>query len=472
MVSRRTFLKSMGFAVLAVPVLAACGAPTVGGGGTSGGASSGAAPASAPTAAQANSATATQAPAAQAAPSGGSISLRIAVRTEPNNEWQTHWAKDWATKHPNVNLGIEQLAYADMAKKQLAELATGTMQDVVYSGIKWFPYSASQGVFLPLDDLVKSNDPGMSDFIDAAIAGCKFDGKLYALPSELQTGNRTQIIYNKDMLGSKGVTPPTDDWTVDDFMGMLTKLSDSKNQIYGTDFFPDNYYDFSALARTWGGDIMTEDGKKFTIATDPNSVKAAQWATDLRAKYKFAPTRAETQATSGSLFPSGKVAMATVGIYAFLSMGKTVGDKFKWDGVLFPKGPDGKRGYEGFVVMWSVYSKSKQPEMAFDLVAQETSKEVGIWSVLNDGYQPSARQSVWADPQIVKINSIFQRTLNWMTDKTDLGPFPMPYNLRFSELQDKWANVSTGMFYGEDSFDTALKDIQQQCETIVELARP
>jgi len=473
MVTRRAVLSSIGLATLALPALAACGAPTVGGGAAApaSGGSSPSASAAGPTSPAGNTA-ATAAPKAQATASGGPISLRIAVRTEPNNEWQTHWAKDWASKNPNVKLGIEQLAYADMAKKQLAELATGTMQDVVYSGIKWFPYSASQGVFLPLDDLVKAKDPGMSDFIDAAIAGCKFNGKLYALPSELQTGNRTQIIYNKDMLASKGVQPPTDDWTTDDFVQLVTKLTDEKNKISGTDFFPDNYYDFSALARTWGGDIMSEDGKKFTFATDPNSVKAAQWATDLRAKYHAAPSRAENQATAGSLFPSGKVAMATVGVYAFLSMGKTVGNKFTWDGVLFPKGPTGKRGYEGFVVMWSIYSKSKQPETAFDLVALETSKEVGIWSVLNDGYQPSARQSVWSDPQVTKINSIFQRTLNWMTDKTDLGPFPMPYNLRFSELQDKWANVSTGLFYGEDPFNSALQKIQQQCETIVELARP
>lgn len=467
--SRRALLKLFGLTGLALPLLQACGAPTVGGGSSAGGASSASTPASS---SQAASAAATQAPQSQAAPSSGKISVRMAVRTEPNNEWQTHWAKDWASKHPNVDLKIEQIAYAEMAQKQLAQLATGTMQDAFYSGIKWFPYSAAKGVFLPLDDLIKSNDPGMDDFIDAAIAGCKFEGKLYALPSELQTGNRTQIIYNKDMLDKKGLQPPTDDWTTDDFVELATKLTDKTNKIYGTDFFPDNYYDFSALARTWGGDFMSQDAKKCTFASDPKSVQAAQWAVDLRSKYQAAPSRAESQATSGSLFPSGKIGLATVGIYAFLSMGKTVGDKFKWDGVLFPKGPTGLRGYEGFVVMWSVYSKSKQPDTAFDLVALETSKEVGVWSVLNDGYQPSARKSVWSDPQIKAINSIFERTLEWMTDGKNQGPFPTPYNLRFSELQDKWANTSMGLFYGEDPFDSSMQKVQQECQKIMDLPRP
>ena len=475
MVTRRALLKSIGLATLSVPILAACGAPTGGGGSAAPAASGSPASASSSSAAAptapATSASATAAPAGQAAPSGEKISVRIAVRTEPNNEWQTHWAKDWAAKHPNVNLGIEQLAYADMAKKQLAELATGTMQDVVYSGIKWFPYSAAKGVFMSLDDLVKSKDPGMDDFIDAAIAGCKFEGKLYALPSELQTGNHTHIVYNKDMLDAKGVTVPTDDWTVDDFVKFATTLTDKNKKVYGTDYFPGTYYDLAALARTWGGDIFSEDAKKFTLATDPNTVKAAQWAYDLRSKYQVTPTHAEAKDV-GQMFPAGQVAASTVGVYAFLSLGKTVGNKFKWDGVLFPKGTTGLRGYEGFVVMWSVYSKSKQPDTAFDLVALETSKEVGIWSVLNDGYQPSARKSVWSDPQVKSINSIFQRTLDWMTDGKNKGPFPTPYNLRFSELEDKFENVSYPLWYGEVPFEQGMQQVQQDCQTIMDQPRP
>ncbi|MGH2460865.1 MAG: ABC transporter substrate-binding protein, partial [Chloroflexota bacterium] len=326
MVTRRALLKSIGLAAMSVPLLAACGAPT-GGGGSAAPAASGSPPSSSATSSSAaaptaQTASATAAPAAQAAPSGEKISVRIAVRTEPNNEWQTHWAKDWASKHPNVSLGIEQINYADMAKKQLAELATGTMQDVVYSGIKWFPYSAAKGVFMPLDDLAKSNDPGMSDFIDAAIQGCKFEGKLYALPSELQTGNHTHIVYNKDMLATKGVTAPTDDWTVDDFVKFAVSLTDKNKKVFGTDYFPGTYYDLAALARTWGGDVLSQDAKKFTLATDPNAVKAAQWAYDLRAKYGVTPPHAEAS-NVGQMFPAGQVAASTVGVYAFLSLGKT-----------------------------------------------------------------------------------------------------------------------------------------------------
>ena len=61
--------------------------------------------------------------------------------------------------HPEVDLKIDEMLYADMDKKQLVLLATGTMQDIVFSGIKWFPYSVFKGAFLPLDDLTKSQGP-------------------------------------------------------------------------------------------------------------------------------------------------------------------------------------------------------------------------------------------------------------------------------------------------------------------------
>src|SRR5207249_3399596 len=183
------------------------------------------------------------------------------------------------------------------------------------------------------------------------------------------------------------------------------------------------------------------------------------------------PTKAEAS-NVGAMFPAGQVGASTVGIYAFLSLVKTVGDKFKWDGVLFPKGPTGKRGFEGFVVIWSIFSGSKQPDTAFDLVTLETSKDVGVWSVLNDGYQPSARKSVWADPQVKAVSPIFERTLNWMGNGTDQGPFPMPDNLRYSELEDKYENISYPMWYGETAFQDGLKQTQEACQAIMDLPRP
>jgi len=475
MMTRRTLLKSMGLVVLAIPLLQGCG-----GGAATGPATTAAAQAAkiqAVVTAQVNTASTpvatdvatTAAIAAQPTAPAGKVTLTVAVRTEANNQWIKHAVQEWAGQHTDVAVQIAEIPYGDMAKKQLTELATGTMQDVVYSGIKWFNYSALKGAFRPIDNYTRSHDPGMSDFFPAAIAGCTLDGKLYALPSELNTGNRDIIIYNKDQLEKKGLQPPTDDWTVNQFVELATKATDRDAKVFGTDFYPGSYYDYDALLRTWGGELFSDDGKKLNFGTDQKSLDAAHWAVDLRSKYHAAPTRAEEQ---GTAFPAGQIVFTGTGVYNVLALGKTVGDRFKWDAVLFPKGPSGLRGYEAFIVMWSVSSQSKQPEKAFEVVAAVTSKATGVWAVTNNLYEPNSRRSVWEDPQVQALHPIFKRVLNWFLDGKNQGPFPMPYNARFSELEDKYENISPPLWYGETPFDEGMKKVQQELQSIMDLPRP
>lgn len=452
-VTRRQLVVSLGALALVAPVLAACGqapaAPT-------------------PSTGSAAPSTAAQStPQAQAAPATGKIAMSIATYASPQRDWQRYAAKQWATKHPDVDLKIDQMVYADAPKKQLAELATNTLQDVAFSGIKWFPYSAYKGAFRAIDDYVKSNDPGMDDFFSAAIAGATFDGKLYALPYLVHPGNNSLVLLNLDLLDKKGVKPPTDDWTVKEFQELVTTMTDKTSKIYGTNLFPSTYYDFCSLARSWGGDDMSADGKKFTFATDPKSVEAARWMVDLRTTDHAAPLRADS---TGLQFPAGSLATAPANPNDYLGESMTVGNKFKWDVVLFPKGPTGVRGYQGFVEMFSVSSKTREPDRAYDLVMTETSKETGVWAIVNSHYQPSARKSVWGSPEAAKLGTIFARALDWMS--TVKGPFPMPDNLRYTELEDKWENVSQPLFYGEEDFETGLQKVQQACQAIMDLARP
>ena len=59
-----------------------------------------------------------------------------------------------------------------------------------------------------------------------------------------------------------------------------------------------------------------------------------------------------------------------------------------------------------------------------------------------------------------------------MTDPKTKGPFPHPYNLRFSELQDKWVNVAQPMYYGEVPFEEGMKKTQEELQKIMDLPRP
>jgi hypothetical protein len=64
------------------------------------------------------------------------------------------------------------------------------------------------------------------------------------------------------------------------------------------------------------------------------------------------------------------------------------------------------------------------------------------------------------------------RAFDMMSDDSIPGPFPMPNNVRFQELQDTWANTSPDLFYGDISFEEGMDLVQQECQAILDLPRP
>ena len=458
--SRRTLLGALSLTAVA-PVLQACG-----GAATTTSQSTGA-PTAASTAAMPASSATTVPAATPAAASGAKISLGIAVRSDAQFTWQTDAAKQFAKEHPNVDLSITQVQYTDMAKKQLTMLATGTMPDVVFSGAKWYSYSAYKGAFLAIDDLIKQGSTNIDDFFPSAIASCKLDGKLYGLPYTLNTGNTNIILYNRDLLGAAGAKEPSDGWTMDDFVATAAKVTNPQKRVFGTDLLPSSYYDLATWARTLGGDILSADGKQFTLATDPKTAEAARWITEIRTKSHAAPGRADSQ---GIEFAAGQIGLSAGGTYTVSGMGKAIGDKFKWDVVLAPVGPDGRRGYEIFVSMFSLYSMTKHVPEAFSLLAAELSPQTANHAFVDQGLPP-ALASVWSSADAQKISPIYGRVAKWLADGTDKGPFPMPDNLRFSELDDKFTNLMPPVYYGEVAFDQGLQQVQTECGQIVALPR-
>jgi len=335
------------------------------------------------------------------------------------------WAQKWQAANPNVTLKIDEIAYGDMNTKQLTELATGTLQDVNFSGNKWLRYSAYKGAFTPMDDFAKAKPYDKDDMIPSGVNGGSFEGKQYGLPFEWNPGNINVIMYNKDMVAKKGAKEPTDTMSHDDYTQWTVQMTDAANGVYGTDMWPGTYYDFGDGVRDLGGDVMSDDGKKFLFGTDPLNKQVAQWYTDLRVKYKSAPNRA----TSGQeqLFPTGKLASTGTNAVSVKGTAQSIGTKFKWGAVLGPVGPQGLRGYDSFSAHWNIYSKAKAPDRAYDLILWLTSKDTLTDALRAEGQVPS-RLSVWRDPEANKDSDIFKRVADWIADGKSKGPCLTPTN--------------------------------------------
>lgn len=450
--SRRDLLKWMG-AGTATLALAACAppaAPNTGG------------------AAESSSAAGSEA----AAPSEAKAQMSVATFAAVLHDWQREFSARWAEENPDVDLVIEEVIYNEMAKLQLARSASGTLWDVVFSGIKWYPFSASKGMFLALDDhfAARADDVQLDDFFSTALEGGKLDGVIYGLPYEIHPGNPALVVFNQDYLDEKGLPYPEDDWDVAQYADLAEQATDLDNNIFGTNYYPGNYYDFESLVRAYGGSIMDDERKVLQFATDSLNREAAEWIVDLRVNRHAAPLRDETE---GLQFVSGTLATQVTGSYSVNNFATQIGDSFRHDWALFPQGPTGLRGYSAFTSNYSVYSESSAPDKAVDLLIYLTSTEAGTWSALEQGTgQPNARRSVWGNEDLLnQSHPIFRRVLDMYNTPSIPGPFPMPYNLRFSELQDNWAQTVSDLLYGDLPFDEGIQATHDAMQEILDLPR-
>jgi ABC-type glycerol-3-phosphate transport system substrate-binding protein len=404
-----------------------------------------------------------------AAPDSAKKQMSIATYAIVFHEWQRHFAREWAAEHPDVELEVLEIVYADMPKLQLTMLATGTLWDVLFSGVKWYPYSALSGAFLALDDYISGTDYDIEDFFATAVESSRVDGTMYGLPYEMHPGNPALIIYNKTLLDEKGLDYPQDDWNVMQYAELAAQATDAENGIYGTQYFPGNYYDFSSICRAFGSELLGDEGREFLFNVAPESIEAAHWIWSLRNDLKVAPSRDESE---GLLFSAGTLATSTIGLYAVLQQKDDIGDKFEYDFSLHPVGPRGQRGYNAFVSIFSASSSTEHPDEAFDLIKYLLRTESGIWVMQNPPSYPIPRKTVWESPEVTALPSIFQRSLDMMTDPSIPGPFAMPYNVRFQEFQDTWANTVPDLFYGDIDFETQMQFVQDECQAILDLPRP
>lgn len=449
--SRRDLLKWMG-AGTATLALAACAPPA-------------AAPAAAP-------AESSNAASSEAAPSAAPVEMHVATFAAVLHDWQREFSKRWAEENTDVDLVIEEVIYNEMAKLQLARSASGTLWDVTFSGIKWYPFSASKGMFLALDDhfAARADDVQLDDFFSTALEGGKLDGVIYGLPYEIHPGNPALVVFNQDYLDEKGLPYPEDDWDVNQYADLAQQATDLEANIFGTNYYPGNYYDFESLVRAYGGSILDEERNNLQFATDAINREAAQWIVDMRVERHAAAMREEAE---GLTFISGTLATQVTGSYSVNNFASQIEDSFRHDWALFPKGPTGLRGYSAFTSNYSVYSETAAPDKAVDLLIYLTSTEAGTWSALEQGTgQPNARRSVWGNEDLLnKSHPIFRRVLEMYNDASIPGPFPMPGNLRFSELQDNWSQTVSDLFYGDVPFDEGIQATHDAMQEILDLPR-
>ncbi|NLE76534.1 MAG: extracellular solute-binding protein, partial [Chloroflexi bacterium] len=248
-------------------------------------------------------------------------------------------------------------------------VAGGVPPDVSwFQGWEWQPY-ADKGVLLPVDDYLK-RDPMPDIYPDypAVHDSTERSGKTWMVPTEQPT---MVMFYAKKHFDEAGIPYPTDDWTLEEFLDLAVKLTDTSGAVkkYGyqaNGMWPRDIHWIRSTGKQEFDTII--DPKKMTF-NQPEIVEMVQLiASDVYYKYKVSPTPADLEGGANTI-DTGNCAMKYEGPWFFPNLNspklREQGKQVEFDVVLMPKCQDGSRPHRAVPSGLLIMKTDRDPEDAW-----------------------------------------------------------------------------------------------------------
>jgi len=305
----------------------------------------------------------------------------------------THAIERFNKKYPNVtvDLSMDPISngWGDYVTKILGEYNAGNGPDVVGTAIETFQAFASRGLFIPLDDYVKSN-PEFSDFAPSLLDQAKYKGQQIYIPIGW---NNIMINYNRDLFDKAGVPYPKDgNWTWDEFREVAKKLTvkDGSGNVtqYGYEVPNQNFF-----IQPWffsNGTGLLKDDWSGSNMLDPKVAETLQFLHDLIHVDGSSPIPGS--AAMDNQFMAGQVAM--------ISRGHWIIQNAKSNGLNMDIANVPSKASMTTVIGFGGYAVSKtaaRPDLAEALVTELTSAATQIEEGTGGGGVPG-RKSAADDP--------------------------------------------------------------------------
>jgi len=310
------------------------------------------------------------------APKTGTV--RLWLNGEDTPQAMVDYATAEFTKaHPGSKVVFERQQWTGIVEKQTTALSSSDSPDVVELGNTQAQAFEAGGALLDLT--AKKAELGGDDLVQSLVESGSYDGKFYAAP---YYGGARIVFYRKDLLAKSKIEVPT---TTQEFIdaGIKLKADNAKTKNFSGIYLPGKYW-YAALPFIWdnGGDIAAKEGDKWVgKLSSPESVAGLTTVKTIMDKASGAPKDAD-EAKDYLAFCAGQVGML---------MGPG------WKGGQIINKDDGCPKMESKIGTFAlpgksagstapaflggsnlaVAAKSKNPELAYDLLKIMTS----------DGYQ-------------------------------------------------------------------------------------
>ena len=321
-------------------------------------------------------------------------------------DWRTDWfpamAQEELAKFNNEHPDIRVFYTPDpdnKVEKMVADMAAGTAPDLMSGCCDFFPAWADAGYLLDITAYVKADldDETIKEWSPAQYQALfTRTGKQFGLP---QYHGALALYYNKDMFDAAGVDYPSDDWTHEEYLEAMNKLTvreDGKVTRWGS-MFDVSWDRIQIHVNGWGGNYVDPEDPHRCVMSFPKALGAMEWLRKRMWEDGAMASFLDVQSKeTRKAFIDQQIAMVEDGSWALKDI--LEGADFRIGIAAFPSGPERKVTL-GTTDGFGIYGKTKHPEQAWEFLKFLVSQDYGRAMARTHFLQP-ARSSLlpeWID---------------------------------------------------------------------------
>ncbi len=420
----------------------------------------------------------------QSAPSGQApaasrqlATIRLGERAQMEEEALNARLPVFKQSHPHITVERDVMT-GDITQKVQTMAASGTLPDNVHAYLAGQAYHrfAIGGAFRDIESFISRDKFDLKPYIQPLVEYLRIDKKLHGLPFKGQI-SRIAFFYNVNLFQERGIPLPTESWTTDDLIKaaqQLTRRSGSETTQWGFALNAWGSSPFDAFTMPFDGYTMDLAGKKATIDS-AGMLRALQWHENLIQRERVC-VPFNNQPLGPALFDDGKVAMVGRVLFNYKSTNILPKAQFKWDGLLMPKGPNGKRGGTTTGDTQSVTRDTKAPDAAWELLKFMTDKEFGVALALQNKGSTAlgGRHDVYADERILNHPQLPRGAQKAQLDslKESSEPIRAAANYRDDDLFKVRDPYALKIANGETKADAAaLRQLNTELQAVLDMPR-
>jgi len=338
-------------------------------------------------------------------------------------------------------------------------ITSGNVPDIVFtdypnlSGLLEFDYPQD------LNEFVKAKRIGLDNVNPQMIEGGKrigAKGELYALPFYM---DRMMLFYNKDLFEKFGVPYPTDDMKVDEFVGLVKRMTRLDG---GVQYAGMRTINLHTTGMQWGYPVIDPKTGLASFQTD-------SWKKALTLLNDINSIPGNEKLTNETFYKEQRLAMLQQSfsiMVGLLEGARKGGSPLNWDIAAMPQSKE-EPGVSGFYkpYYFVVSKSSKHKEAAMEAIAHLMTSKEGQLELSKTGKMP-----ILTDPDLVKS---FGTAVEELKGKRLEAVFKhkaadLAYSNEFDKLASPQLNTAgTNVIAGKSDMNSALREAEEAANKLI-----